>query len=297
MKKRESKLLSTLLVLCMVLSLLPGTVLAASPDFQISSEGWLNRYNGPGGAVTIPDGVIRIATYAFGGCSSVTSVTIPDSVTSIGGQAFYGCTSLTSVTIPVGVTEIKINSFLHCDSLRDVYYGGSESQWNQISFSGGNDALLDANIHYADGSTSDTPTPSFKIELSGQKLTVNGKSIDCEKYNIDGYNYFKLRDLACLLNGTGSQFEVGYDAAANAATVATGAPYTGDMALTPGVDNSASAQPSAQKIIIDGKEQELTAYNIGGYNFFQLRELGDLLNFEVGYDEASKAVTVTSVEK
>ena len=58
------------------------------------------------------------------------------------------------------------------------------------------------------------------VELSQQKLTVDGKYVDCERYNIDGANYFKLRDLACLLNGTGSQFSVGYDAAT--ATVSCG---------------------------------------------------------------------------
>ena len=49
-------------------------------------------------------------------------------------------------------------------------------------------------------------------QRSTQKLTVDGEKISCEKYNIDGSNYFKLRDLAYLLNGTGSQFSVGWNA-------------------------------------------------------------------------------------
>ena len=51
--------------------------------------------------------------------------------------------------------------------------------------------------------------------LSPQKLSVNGTNVDCGKYNIDGANYFKLRDLAYMLNGTASQFDVGFDAAAS----------------------------------------------------------------------------------
>ena len=31
------------------------------------------------------------------------------------------------------------------------------------------------------------------VVLSPQNLRVNGKRIACEKYNIDGANYFKLR--------------------------------------------------------------------------------------------------------
>ena len=38
--------------------------------------------------ITIPDGVTEIPSYAFKGCSGLTSITIPDSVTSIGDYAF-----------------------------------------------------------------------------------------------------------------------------------------------------------------------------------------------------------------
>ena len=51
-----------------------------------------------------------------------------------------------------------------------------------------------------------------KAVLSAQKFTVDGITVDCEKYNIDGSNYFKLRDLAYVLNGTATQFSVGFDA-------------------------------------------------------------------------------------
>ena len=37
-------------------------------------------------------------------------------------------------------------------------------------------------------------------------------------YKIDGANYFKLRDLAMLLNGSAKQFAVDYDAAAASLT-------------------------------------------------------------------------------
>ena len=99
-------------------------------------------------AYTIPDSVTSIGGSAFRGCSSLTSVTIPDSVTSFGSDAFQGCTSLTSVTIPDSVTSIGMSAFEDCTSLTDVYYAGSEAQWKAIQISYGNDALLNANIHY-----------------------------------------------------------------------------------------------------------------------------------------------------
>ena len=42
----------------------------------------------------IPDSVTSIYSYAFNGCSGLTSITIPNSVTSIGGSAFVGCKNL-----------------------------------------------------------------------------------------------------------------------------------------------------------------------------------------------------------
>ena len=46
----------------------------------------------------IPNSVTSIGSYAFYGCSSLTSITIPESVMSIGSYAFHGCSSLTSIT-------------------------------------------------------------------------------------------------------------------------------------------------------------------------------------------------------
>ncbi len=46
-----------------------------------------------------------------------------------------------------------------------------------------------------------------------------------EAYNIQGNNYFKLRDLAHVLNGTTKQFNVGYDNTTKAITIVTGQPY------------------------------------------------------------------------
>ena len=64
----------------------------------------------------IPDGVTGIDSFAFNGCTGLTSINIPDSVTSIGYRAFYGCTGLTSVTIPDSVTSIDDYAFGYYNS-------------------------------------------------------------------------------------------------------------------------------------------------------------------------------------
>jgi hypothetical protein len=135
------------------------------------------------------------------------------------------------------------------------------------------------------------------VVLSGQNLTVNGVSIRCEKYNIDGSNYFKLRDMAFLLNGTESQFAVGYDAESRTVTITSGSPYesNGTELMFSGEDKSATAVPSSQTILIDGAPvEDLSVYNIGGNNFFKLRDLGAAVGFRVDYDAETNTAVVLS---
>lgn len=99
-------------------------------------------------SIAIPDNIISINEYTFTFCSSLTSITIPDSVTSIDFFAFQGCENLKSITIPNNVTNIDYGAFRDCNSLTDVYYKGSEEDWNKIKIENDNNALLTANIHY-----------------------------------------------------------------------------------------------------------------------------------------------------
>ena len=144
------------------------------------------------------------------------------------------------------------------------------------------------------------PAFAAKTVLSTQNLKVNGEAVDTEKYNIDDRNYFKLRDLAELLNGTESQFDVDYDTATNTMVVTTGVPYThkNGTELKLGADKSETAVPSPQALKVDGEVVTgLTAYNIGDVNFFQLRELGKVLHFYVHYDEATRTMLVDEQEE
>jgi hypothetical protein len=80
--------------------------------------------------------------------SKTTNYTIPNSVTNISNRAFFDCNKLTSVTIPNSVTTIGEYAFSECENLTDVYYSGTQDEWNNIVIEEGNDALLNATIHY-----------------------------------------------------------------------------------------------------------------------------------------------------
>ena len=137
----------------------------------------------------------------------------------------------------------------------------------------------------------------FGAQSSAQGLIVDGKEIVCEKYNILGSNYFKLRDLAMLLNGTGAQFSVGWDAEQGVVSIVPGEAYTpigGELEI--GADRSDTAVPSAQTVLIDGFQRgDLTVFNLGGNNFFKLRDLGTALGFLVDYDASDDCALIFTV--
>ena len=77
-----------------------------------------------------------------------TSYQIPTSVTSVSDGAFTYCCHLKTIAIPKGITKFTDWVFMYCDNLEDVYYTGTEAQWNAIEIGHANDALINATKHY-----------------------------------------------------------------------------------------------------------------------------------------------------
>ena len=61
--------------------------------------------------VTVPDGIRRIAPYAFAGCDEIISVELPDSLIEIGEGAFSMMFGLKELTIPENVLRIGPRNF------------------------------------------------------------------------------------------------------------------------------------------------------------------------------------------
>jgi len=154
----------------------------------------------------------------------------------------------------------------------------------------------------------DAPTPAAPaVPSTGTAyertadLEINGKLVKFQCYylkdeNGNGTTYYKIRDLAHVLNGTSAQFDVGWD---GSVTLTTGTAYTS----TNGTEMDApfsgdkTYEPNASATKIDGVVTDIGSFTLKddanrGYTYYKLRDLGDALGFTVDWDADRAIATV-----
>jgi hypothetical protein len=137
--------------------------------------------------------------------------------------------------------------------------------------------------------------PAITATPNDSKVLVDGENVSFDAYTIAGNNYFKLRDLAYILNGGAKQFSVSWDGANNAISLQSGQSYTavgGEMAKKGATAVTPIA--STSKIILDGKTVSLTAYTIAGNNYYKLRDVGSAFDFNVSWNGAVQTIEIDS---
>ena len=141
-------------------------------------------------SVKLPKSIDRIGEGMFQNCMMLAGVEIPQGAESIGQHAFSSCTGFTTVIIPDSVKTIGIAAFASC-SLKDIYYTGTEAQWNSITKIGDTAAAVSrATMHYNytpdnnDNPGGDNPggdNPEIKNNISEAVVTLAQTS-----YTYDG---------------------------------------------------------------------------------------------------------------
>lgn len=126
-----------------------------------------------------------------------------------------------------------------------------------------------------------------------QTVCLDGLKYNTVAYNIDDNNYFKLRDIAKILDGTIKTFDVKYDAATNSIDMLSFYDYTSvGGELKPGDGVQRKALSSSVFLTLDGVPIKATCFNIEGNNYFKLRDITDALDCRVEWDNSTKMIWV-----
>ncbi len=263
---------------------------------------WNDLVQGTGVKLYIGEGIYKEAV-----ASQITShFDIDKKYSNISGNAFYSAKYL-------------LNNTSGCsDAIKNYYASASNGNTsNNTNNSVANDSKADnsssSNNTNNNASNSNTPNnnttpsqPSVKPEQTPAKtytavstssaVLVDGNEKAFEAYNIDGYNYFKLRDIAYALNGSTKQFEVNWDESKNAINLKTGNSYTAAGGeLTAGNGKNKTALSSTAELYINGNKVSAQAYNIDGMNYYKLRDVAKAVNFAVVWSENLNSIGIVSL--
>lgn len=130
------------------------------------------------------------------------------------------------------------------------------------------------------------PAAQIQGRLASQTFYVQSLQKSVHAYNIEGYNYLRLRDFGRMLN-----FSVDYDEDAGTVSISSSGAYDSSTEQTPAEwPETADAQPTDQQVLVNGVPSDIQGYLIGGYNYFKLRDLARALDVQAIYNGPREAV-------
>ena len=163
-------------------------------------------------SITLPEGVTTIGEDAFDWCGSLKDVSIidlaawcsiafgneeanplykaenlylngelvetleiPEGVTMIRQGLFRNAACIRRVALPKGLKGVAANAFYGCKKIQEVFYAGSEAEWNALPIATGNDPLKNATIYF--NSTMDDYYCRITVEVSdGGRVAVSANT-------------------------------------------------------------------------------------------------------------------------
>lgn len=129
---------------------------------------------------------------------------------------------------------------------------------------------------------------------NNQRIALDGEEVKVGSYLVEDYNYIKLRDVAAILKGTSSQFNVGRTIEDKSILVIdpTSSYDILDSDLQEITKEKAKASLGITKVEIRGEIKELKTALIDGFNYVQLRDIAKLVGFEVKYNAKNKTIVI-----
>lgn len=132
---------------------------------------------------------------------------------------------------------------------------------------------------------------------SPHAIYVDGTKANVAAYEINDNNYFKLRDIAAIVNGSEKQFEVSWNNHAQRIDLTSDKAYTivgGEL----GAIGSASKQAETLTAVVykDNTKMDYTGYNIDDNNYYKLRDVCKSFDISIKWDGANQRVDILTDE-
>lgn len=139
------------------------------------------------------------------------------------------------------------------------------------------------------------PAMVLKATPTASKILLNGKKVSFDSYTINGYNYFKLRDLAKAVRGTQKQFDVTWDGEKKIISLISNKAYSApDGIIKPGDGKEKTPVLNTSIILKDGVEVPFIGYTINGNNYFKLREIAEVFDIGITWDGTTNTIEINT---
>lgn len=133
-----------------------------------------------------------------------------------------------------------------------------------------------------------------------QKIELDDYNVEMKGYNINGYNYMRLRDVAKAMTDKANvddyNFDVIYNQETNSVYLETGRDYKETeegkkFRIHPALKDAVRSDAT---VYLNGVEltDAMEGYVIDGYTYYKLRDLGKVIGFRVNWLESAQKVRI-----
>lgn len=189
-------------------------------------------------------------------------------------------------------TNLLVNRKGCLDTLTKIYNSSSNVTAPTVIDNGNS-----ANKNSTPEKATSVPTKTVEAVSNKAKVLVDGIETEFEAYNIEGYNFFKLRDVAYAIKETDKKFDTVWNEEAKAINMVTGTPYTvvGGELTASGLTQTKTAVKSEALLQINGVQTYCDVYNIDGYSYFKLRDVAQAVDFGVSWSEEQNTIGIVTL--
>lgn len=189
----------------------------------------------------------------------------------------------------------------------DVEYGENHEEFHydetvfEESFSSSLEGFVDDTYHSWEDDYWESAYPDWEEDFvmaypSTARCSVNGNLYEnIPAYEIEGETYFRLVDLATLLQDTGARFAVTWNPEWQVIGIETNTAYLADNGeMNPLPEEAMYGKKANISLYKDVEMVDLDTYVVDGRSYYKLDALQELLNFVMRWEASSHTIHLTT---